>query len=140
MAYFIMNMDFNLDKKTKRLYIIKLVSDHSITVVTRPCQGLDSSSISMVAPLKICLNHNWELIMMKKLILLILFISFSAFTHSVKDGDMDGSWQIVEAFINGEKVENANGRMVASEGFASVNWMGSDGTKHFLTIRPMEVK
>ncbi len=50
--------------------------------------------------------------MMKKLILLILFTSFSAFTHSVKDGDMDGSWQIVEAFINGEKVENANGRMV----------------------------
>ena len=44
---------------------------------------------------------------------------------------MDGSWQIVEAFINGEKVENANGRMVASEGFASVNWMGSDGTKYF---------
>ena len=69
--------------------------------------------------------------MMKKLILLILFTSFSAFTHSVKDGDMDGSWQIVEAFINGEKVENANGRMVASEGFASVNWMGSDGTKYF---------
>ena len=58
--------------------------------------------------------------MMKKLILIILFTSFSAFTHSVKDGDMDGSWQIVEAFINGEKVENANGRMVASEGFASV--------------------
>ena len=39
--------------------------------------------------------------MIKKLILLILFTSFSAFTHSVKDGDMDGSWQIVEAFING---------------------------------------
>ena len=38
-------MDFNLDKKTKRLYIIKLVSDHSITAITRPCQGLDSSSI-----------------------------------------------------------------------------------------------
>ena len=69
--------------------------------------------------------------MMKKLILLILFTSFSVFTHSVKDGDMDGSWQIVEAFKNGEKVENANGRMVASEGFASVNWMGSDGTKYF---------
>ena len=69
--------------------------------------------------------------MLKKLILLMLFTSFSVFTHSVKDGDMDGSWQIVEAFINGEKVENANGRMVASEGFASVNWMGSDGTKYF---------
>ena len=69
--------------------------------------------------------------MMKKLILLILFTSFSVFTHSVKDGDMDGSWQIVEAFINGEKVENANGRMVASEGFASVNWMSPDGTKLF---------
>ncbi len=40
-----MYMDFNLDKKTKRLYIIKLVSDHSITAITRPCQGLDSSSI-----------------------------------------------------------------------------------------------
>ena len=52
--------------------------------------------------------------MLKKLILLILFTSLSAYTHSVKDGDMDGSWQIVEAFINGEKVENANGRMVAS--------------------------
>ena len=69
--------------------------------------------------------------MMKKLILLILFTSFSVFTHSVKEGDMDGSWQQVEAFINGEKVQNANGRMVASEGFASVNWMGSDGTKYF---------
>ena len=69
--------------------------------------------------------------MLKKLILFILFTSLSAYTHSVKDGDMDGSWQIVEAFINGEKVENANGRMVASEGFASVNWMGSDGTKYF---------
>ena len=44
---------------------------------------------------------------------------------------MDGSWQIGEAFINGDKVENANDRMVASEGFASVNWMGSDGTKYF---------
>tara|TARA_B100001989_G_C24542323_1_gene468382 strand:- start:2443 stop:2874 length:432 start_codon:yes stop_codon:yes gene_type:complete len=69
--------------------------------------------------------------MLKKLILLILFTSLSAYTHSVKDGDMEGSWQIVEAYINGEKVENANGRMVASEGFASVNWTDSDGTKYF---------
>ena len=69
--------------------------------------------------------------MLKKLILLMLFTSFSVFTHSVKDGDMDGSWQIVEAFKNGEKVENANGRMVASEGFASVNWTSSDGTQLF---------
>ena len=51
---------------------------------------------------------------MKKLILLILFTSFSVFTHSVKDGDMDGSWQIVEAFINGEKVENAKNNQIAA--------------------------
>ena len=69
--------------------------------------------------------------MMKKLFLLILFISLGAFTHSVKEGDMDGSWQIVESFINGEKDENADGFMVASEGFASANWTGSDGTKYF---------
>ena len=69
--------------------------------------------------------------MIKKFIILLLFLSLNIFPHSVKEGDMDGSWQIVESFINGEKVENANGRMVASEGFASVNWIGGDGTKYF---------
>tara|TARA_B100000242_G_scaffold76360_1_gene49767 strand:+ start:57 stop:488 length:432 start_codon:yes stop_codon:yes gene_type:complete len=69
--------------------------------------------------------------MMKKLILLILFTSFGAFTHSVKDGDMDGSWQIVEAFRDGEKIKNVNFRMVASEGFASMNWTDADGKKYF---------
>ena len=69
--------------------------------------------------------------MIKKIIFLFIFLSLNVFSHSVKEGDMDGSWQIVESFINGEKVENANGRMVASEGFASVNWIGGDGTKLF---------
>ena len=69
--------------------------------------------------------------MIKKIIFLFIFLSLNVFSHSVKEGDMDGSWQIVESFINGEKVENANGRMVASEGFASVNWIGGDGTKYF---------
>lgn len=69
--------------------------------------------------------------MIKKIIFLFIFLSLNIFSHSVKEGDMDGSWQIVESFINGERVENANGRMVASEGFASVNWIGGDGTKYF---------
>ena len=69
--------------------------------------------------------------MIKKIIFLFIFLSLNIFSHSVKEGDMDGSWQIVESFIDGERVENANGRMVASEGFASVNWIGGDGTKYF---------
>ena len=69
--------------------------------------------------------------MLKNNFILFIFLSLNIFPHSVKDGDMDGSWQIVESFINGEKIENANGVMVASEGFASANWTGSDGTKYF---------
>ncbi len=69
--------------------------------------------------------------MIKKLILLILFTSFSAFTHSVKDGDMDGSWRAIEAFINGEAQEVVDGLMVASEGYMSVNWTSPDGNKLF---------
>ena len=69
--------------------------------------------------------------MIKKITFLFIFLSLNVFSHSVEERDMDGSWQIVESFINGEKVENANGRMVASEGFASVNWIGGDGTKYF---------
>ena len=69
--------------------------------------------------------------MIKKLILLILFTSFSAFTHSVKEGDMDGSWRAIEAFINGEAQEVVDGLMVASEGYMSVNWTSADGNKLF---------
>ena len=69
--------------------------------------------------------------MIKKFIILLLFLSLNIFPHSVKEGDMDGSWQIVEAFINGERVENANGLMVASEGFSSANWTAPDGSKLF---------
>ena len=44
---------------------------------------------------------------------------------------MDGSWRAVEAFINGEKAENVDGRNGCLEGYMSVNWMGSDGNKYF---------
>lgn len=69
--------------------------------------------------------------MIKKIIILTLFLSLNLFPHSVKEGDMEGSWQIVESFINGEKLDDANGVMVASEGFALSNWTGSDGIKYF---------
>ena len=69
--------------------------------------------------------------MIKKIIILSLFFSLNLYPHSVKDGDMQGAWKVIEAFINGEKQENADGLMVASEGFVSQNWTGSDGNKYF---------
>ena len=69
--------------------------------------------------------------MIKKIIILTLFLSLNLFPHSVKDGDMDGSWRVIEAFINGEKQENVDGLMVAAEGFSSINWTASDGNKYF---------
>ena len=69
--------------------------------------------------------------MIKKIIFLLIFFSLNVFSHSVKEGDMDGSWRIVESFVNGEKLDNANGVMVASEGFSSANWLLPDGTKQF---------
>tara|TARA_X000000950_G_scaffold122764_1_gene153925 strand:+ start:1576 stop:2034 length:459 start_codon:yes stop_codon:yes gene_type:complete len=72
-----------------------------------------------------------ELIMIKKIIILFIFLSFNVFSHSVKEGDMDGSWRVIEAFINGEKQENHDGLMVSAEGFSSINWTGADGNKYF---------
>ena len=40
--------------------------------------------------------------MIKNIIYLFLFISLNSFSHSVKEGDMDGAWRAIEAFINGE--------------------------------------
>ena len=51
--------------------------------------------------------------MIKKIIFLFIFLSLNVFSHSVKEGDMDGSWRVIEAFINGEKQENVDGLMVA---------------------------
>ena len=47
--------------------------------------------------------------MIKKIIFLFIFLSLNVFSHSVKEGDMDGSWRVIEAFINGEKQENVDG-------------------------------
>ena len=69
--------------------------------------------------------------MIKKIIFLFIFLSLNGFSHSVKEGDMDGSWRAIEAFINGEKQENVDGLMVAAEGFSSVNWTGPDDSKYF---------
>ena len=69
--------------------------------------------------------------MIKKIIFLFIFLSLNVFSHSVKEGDMDGSWRVIEAFINGEKQENVDGLMVAAEGFSSVNWTGPDDSKYF---------
>ena len=69
--------------------------------------------------------------MIKKLFILILLISLMHFTHTVKEGDMDGSWRAIEAFINGEKQENIDGLMVASDGYSCINWTGADGNKYF---------
>ena len=40
--------------------------------------------------------------MIKKFFILFLFISLNFYSHTVKEGDMDGSWRAIEAFINGE--------------------------------------
>ena len=69
--------------------------------------------------------------MLRKLLTLILFIALNSYSHSVKDGDMDGSWRAIEAFINGEAQEVVDGLMVASEGYMSVNWTAADGNKYF---------
>ena len=69
--------------------------------------------------------------MIKKLFILVLLISLDAFSHTVKDGDMDGAWRAIEVFINGEKQENIDTVMVASDGYSSINWTGPDGNKYF---------
>jgi hypothetical protein len=69
--------------------------------------------------------------MLRKLFTLILLIALNSYSHSVKEGDMDGSWRAIEAFINGEAQEVVDGLMVASEGYMSVNWTGADGNKYF---------
>ena len=69
--------------------------------------------------------------MIKKLFILVLLISLNAFSHTVKDGDMDGAWRAIEVFINGEKQENIDTVMVASDGYSSINWTGPDGNKYF---------
>ena len=55
--------------------------------------------------------------MLRKLFTLILLIALNSYSHSVKEGDMDGSWRAIEAFINGEAQEVVDGLMVASEGY-----------------------
>ena len=57
--------------------------------------------------------------MIKKLFILVILISLNAFSHTVKDGDMDGAWRAIEVFINGEKQENIDTVMVASDGYSS---------------------
>ena len=69
--------------------------------------------------------------MIKKFFILFLFISLNAYSHTVKEGDMDGSWRAIEAFINGEEQEVVDGLMVATEGYMSVNWTAADGNKYF---------
>ena len=69
--------------------------------------------------------------MLRKLFTLILLIALNSYSHSVKEGDMDGSWRAIEAFINGEAQEVVDGLMVASEGYMSVNWTAADGNKYF---------
>ena len=69
--------------------------------------------------------------MFKKLIYLFYLFQLNSFSHSVKEGDMDGAWRAIEAFINGEEQEVVDGLMVASEGYMSVNWTGADGNKYF---------
>ena len=54
-----------------------------------------------------------------------------SFSHSAKEGDLDGAWRAIEAFINGERQEFVDGLMVANEGYMSVNWTAADGNKYF---------
>ena len=69
--------------------------------------------------------------MLRKLFTLILLIALNSYSHSVKEGDMDGSWRAIEAFINGEAQEVVDGLMVATEGYMSINWTAADGNKYF---------
>ncbi len=69
--------------------------------------------------------------MIKKIIILLVFLSLNIFSHSVKDGDMEGSWRAIEAFIDGEKQVVVNALNVSSEGFSTTHWTGSDGNKYF---------
>ena len=54
-----------------------------------------------------------------------------SFSHSAKEGDLDGAWRAIEAFINGERQEFVDGLMVANEGYMSVIWTAADGNKYF---------
>ena len=42
---------------------------------------------------------------MKNIFFLILYVSMFSFSHSAKEGDLDGAWRAIEAFINGERQE-----------------------------------
>ena len=68
---------------------------------------------------------------MKNIFFLILYLSMFSFSHSAKEGDLDGAWRAIEAFINGERQEAVDGLMVANEGYMSVNWTAADGNKYF---------
>jgi len=68
---------------------------------------------------------------MKNIFFLILYLSMFSFSHSAKDGDLDGAWRAIEAFINGERQEVVDGLMVATEGYMSINWTAADGNKYF---------
>ena len=57
---------------------------------------------------------------MKNIFFLILYLSMFSFSHSAKEGDLDGAWRTIEAFINGERQEVVDGLMVATEGYMSV--------------------
>ena len=68
---------------------------------------------------------------MKNIFFLILYLSMFSFSHSAKEGDLDGAWRAIEAFINGERQEVVDGLMVATEGYMSINWTAADGNKYF---------
>ena len=68
---------------------------------------------------------------MKNIFFLILYLSMFSFSHSAKEGDLDGAWRAIEAFINGERQEVVDGLMVANEGYMSVIWTAADGNKYF---------
>ena len=46
---------------------------------------------------------------MKNIFFLILYVSMFSFSHSAKEGDLDGAWRAIEAFINGERQEVVDG-------------------------------
>ena len=54
-----------------------------------------------------------------------------SFSHSAKEGDLDGACRAIEAFINGERQEVVDGLMVATEGYMYINWTAADGNKYF---------
>ena len=68
---------------------------------------------------------------MKNIFFLILYVSMFSFSHSAKEGDLDGAWRAIEAIINGERQEVVDGLMVATEGYMSINWTAADGNKYF---------